>query len=116
MPAATHARTASWYQGLPPPPPHELFTTLGRRSGLGLAPDRSVGASIHCAEASSAPSEHQFSSQPLAVIHCAPGATPIWFSPPSSPTIVPIVWVPCPLLSHGVVDGEPQTKDGSNQL
>lgn len=37
-------------------------------------------------------------------IHFAPGATPIWFEPSGSdPTIVPIVWVPCPSVSAGSV-------------
>jgi hypothetical protein len=52
----------------------------------------------------------------LAAIHLAPGATPIWLAPPSSPTIVPMVCVPWALLSHGVTDGLPHTLDGSNQL
>ena len=90
----------------------------GRRCGFGFWPFRSVGASIHWPDASSADVEHEFVSQPLAAIHFACGATPIWFVPgsPSSPTIVPIVCVPWPLLSHGAVDGFPHTCDGSNQL
>ena len=86
----------------------------GARSGRGLAPVRSVGASIHCAGGSSAASEQVFVSQPLAAIHFAPGATPIWLPAPSSPTMVPIVWVPWSLLSHGAADG--QMREGSNQL
>ena len=34
-------------------------------------------------------------------IHFAPGATPIWLPAPSSPTAVPVVWVPWPLSSQG---------------
>ena len=34
-------------------------------------------------------------------IHFAPGAIPIWLPEPSSPTIVPIVWVPWLVSSHG---------------
>src|SRR3990170_76560 len=34
-------------------------------------------------------------------IHFAPGATPIWLPAPSSPTIVPMVWVPWLLSSQG---------------
>lgn len=49
-------------------------------------------------------------SQPLAAIHLAPGATPM----PFAPTIVPMVCVPWPLLSHGAAVG--QTCAGSNQL
>ena len=41
-------------------------------------------------------------------IHRAPGATPIWFEPPSSPTIVPIVCVPWPKSSHGKGESAPQ--------
>ncbi len=63
-------------------------------------------------------SEHELDSQPLAVIHFACGATPIWFGPgsPSSPTIVPIVCVPWLTLSHGTSDGLPHTFEGSYQL
>ena len=61
-------------------------------------------------------SEQVLLSQPLAAIHRASGATPIWFAPPSSPTMVPMVWVPWPLLSHGSSEGLPQISDGSNQL
>src|SRR5207247_1194363 len=98
--------------------PHELLTMFGRRSGRGFWPLRSVGASTHWPEASSAAVEHELDSQPFAAIHLACGATPIWFVPgsPSSPTIVPIVCVPWPLLSHGASDGFPQTFEGSNQL
>ena len=35
-------------------------------------------------------------------IHCAPGATPMWLLPPSSPTISLTVKVPCPCGSIGV--------------
>jgi hypothetical protein len=54
----------------------------------------------------------------LAAIQRAWGATPIWLLPgsPSSPTIVPMVWLPCPTLSQGASDGLPQTWEGSNQL
>ncbi len=42
-------------------------------------------------------------------IHFAPGATPIWFAPPSSPTIVPIVCVPWAESSQGAVASAPQS-------
>ena len=71
---------------------------FGRLVASGFSPSRSVGASIHWPEEISAASEGQ---QPLAAIHFAPGATPIWLAAPSSPTIVPIVCVPWPLVSHG---------------
>ena len=56
------------------------------------------------------------SSQPLAAIHWRPGATPmsgVNGPGPSPPTIVPIVWVPWPALSHG---SSPQMPVGSHQL
>src|SRR6266508_3390737 len=121
MPAATHACTLGWYHGLPPPPPQELLTMSGRRLGShvgspGITPS-GHGARIHCADCRSAKSEQKLDSHPFEAIHSACGATPIWLAPgsPSSPTMVPIVWVPWPLLSHGAVDGFPQTSDGSNQ-
>ncbi len=86
----------------------------GARSGRGFWPFASVGATIHWPEASSEASEQELDSQPLAAIHFAPGATPILLAPPSSPTIVPIVWVPWSLLSHGAAPA--QTPAGSNQL
>src|SRR6185503_11933728 len=102
----------------PPPPPHELLTMFGRRSGRGLRPLRSVGARIHCPAASSDAVLHELCSQPLAAIHLACGATPIRLVPgvPSSPTMVPIVCVPWLLLSHGASDGLPHDNDGSYQL
>jgi len=79
-----------------------------------LFPLRSVGAAIHWAAASSDVSVQVLTSQPLAAIHLAPGATPTWFAPPSLPTIVPMVCVPWSLLSHGAAVG--QMPAGSNQL
>src|SRR6476661_8800022 len=88
----------------------------GRRFGRGFWPLRSVGATMNWPDDRSACVEQLFVSQPLAAIHVACGATPIWFVPgsPSSPTIVPIVCVPWPLLSHGVP--APHTAEGSHQL
>ena len=114
IPAATQLWTVAWYHGSEvAPPPQELFTMCGRRSGSGLLPSRSVGATIHCPDDSSADWEQLLDSHPLAAIQVAPGATPIWFSPPSLPRMVPMVWVPCPLLSQGT-PGE-QIDDGSHQ-
>ena len=75
----------------------------GRMFGSGFWPLMLVGANIHWPEASRFEVEQELVSQPFAAIHFACGATPIWFGPgsPSSPTIVPVVCVPCPLLSHG---------------
>jgi hypothetical protein len=94
-----------------------LLTTSGRRSGLGCVPFRFVGASTHWPAESSASKEQKFVSHPLAATHFAAGATPIWFrTAASSPTIVPIVWVPCEMLSQGAYIGLPQTSSGSHQL
>ena len=60
--------------------------------------------------------EHELLSQPLAAIHLALGATPILLLGPALPTMVPMVWVPCPTLSQGAREGLPQTWEGSNQL
>src|SRR6478609_3717836 len=95
------------------PPPHELLTMCGRRSGRGLLPELSVGAKIHWPAARREASLQKKSSQPLAAIHCALGATPTWLPSWSSPTMVPITCVPCATLSQGV---SPQVPDGSNQL
>src|SRR5690606_26311725 len=112
MPAAIQALMVAWYQVSPRPPPHELFTTSGAIDGVGV-PLASVGAAIHWPAASRWALEQEVLAQPLAAIHWAPGATPIWLVPPSSPTMVPMVWVPWPLLSHG---DAPHTPVGSNQL
>ncbi len=112
MPDATHACTAGWKNGSPEPPPHELLTTSGRKSGRGLSPAEFVGARIHCPDEISAVSRQQ----PFAEIHFACGATPTWFAPgsPSSPTIVPIVCVPWPFMSQGSLLGH--SSSGSHQL
>jgi hypothetical protein len=111
MPAATQDFTASRNSGSPTGPPQELLTTWARSSGLGFCPDRSVGAASHSNELISASTVQQ----PLAAIQRAWGATPIWLGPglPSSPTMVPMVWVPWPTSSQGEV---PQTLRASNQL
>ena len=80
--------------------PHEFETTCGRSEAFGERPRRFVGASIHWPAARSAFEAQDELAHPFAAIQRAFGATPIRFVP-SSPTIVPIVWVPCPLLSHG---------------
>ena len=77
---------------------------------------RSLGASIHCPDCIRALSEQLLDSHPLAVIQVARGATPIWLEPRSSPTMVPMVWVPWPTLSHGVLPSGEHTCEGSNQL
>ena len=76
-PGAIQAVTMSRYQGSPGPPPQELLTTWGRRSGRGFSPLRSVGARTNCADERRAVSEQLLVSQPLAASQRAPGATPI---------------------------------------
>ena len=114
MPAARQASIVSLNQSRPPAPPQELFTMFGRCAGSAPVPSSRVGASIHWPERSSAASVQVLVSQPLAAIHRARGATPMWLSTPSTPTMVPMVWVPWSLLSHGA--GGAHTDDGSNQL
>src|SRR5690606_17322505 len=113
MPAFRQALMVAWYQVSPRPPPHELFTMSGALDGSAFWPLRSVGATIHCPADSRWLLEQELVPQPLAAIHFAPGATPIWLLPPPSPTMVPMVWVPWPLLSHGEA---PQIPVGSCQL
>jgi hypothetical protein len=38
MPEAIHAFTIPWYHGLPPPPPQELLTMCGLKSGRAFWP------------------------------------------------------------------------------
>ncbi len=90
--------------------PQELLMTCGRIAGSGSEPSVRVGASIHSPELMSASSVGQ---QPLAEIQRAPGATPIWLSPPSSPTMVPVTWDPWPSRSTG---SSGDTPAASNQL
>ena len=70
MPAARQATTLDWYQVSPPPPPHELLTTLGRLAALP------PGANSQSAQESSEALEQELDSQPLQAIHFALGAMP----------------------------------------
>src|SRR5690606_31232892 len=84
------------------------------RAGLGLLPVRSVGATIHWLQAirpaSVAPPPAP--PKPMHATQRALGATPTWLLPPSSPTMVPMVWVPwLPVLRGAVLK-----LYGSNQL
>src|SRR5512136_568879 len=97
MPAARQAFVLVRYQLSYVQPPQELLTTWGRM--LVLPP----GARIQSAHAFRFASEQEELVQPLQAIHLAPGATPIWLVPPSEPIIVPIVWLPWPLLSPGAL-------------
>src|SRR4030095_1775116 len=59
IPAARQLCTTPWYQSSPPVPPHELFTTCGRRVGSGSARFRSQGARMKSPHSSSAKAEHE---------------------------------------------------------
>src|SRR5262245_19491451 len=100
--------------GLLPVTLHPTLTMSACRSGRGLLPFRSVGARIHWPTARRELSEHPLLAQPRAAIQRAPGATPTWLPAPSSPTMTPVVCVPCPTSSHGA--GLLQAPVGSNQL
>src|SRR5690606_18083369 len=92
--------------------PQELLMMCGRRAGSGFSPARSVGASIHCADAARCASEH--TAQPLAAIHVTPGATPMRLPSPPSPAMVPIVCVPCEFVAAS--NGCSLVPVASNQL
>ena len=88
----------------------------GRWLGSGFSPLRSVGARTHWPDDSSDDSEQSTTSQPLAAIHLAPGATPmsgVKGPGPSPPRMVPIVCVPWATLSHGAASS--QSPVGSHQ-
>src|SRR4051794_27460125 len=77
--------------------PQELLTRRGRLLGSRLDWVRSQGASMKSSAGviSSLPDEPPL-GKTLALIHFAPGATPIWLVwLASSPRIVPIVCEPC---------------------
>ena len=101
MPAAIQASSMAWKKSsklCSTSWPHELLM-MWALDGSGLFPRTSVGASSHQPDRSS-DSTPVLSQQPFVAIHCASGATPTWLAP-SSPTMVPMVCVPCPLSSHG---------------
>ena len=85
-PAFRQACTFESCQRFPLPPPQELLTIWGGTPSPGF---RTQSAQLFSAKLL-----QELLSQPLQVIQFAPGATPIWLLPPSSPTIVPIVWLP----------------------
>src|SRR5512136_2326587 len=99
MPAATQAWTFAWYQESPPVTPQKLLTISGRLSGFP------PGARIQSAQEFKAKSEQLLVSHPLHAIHLALGAMPTVYARLglSLPTIVPMVWVPCPTLSQAPV-------------
>src|SRR2546430_9834345 len=81
---------------------HELLMATGALAGSGFCPSRFHGAIMNSRQpmyVSGVPSPLEFIDRHP--IHLAPGATPIWFVPPSSPMIVPTVWVPWPFGPTG---------------
>src|SRR5450432_2005807 len=87
--------------------PQELLMTLGDLDGSGFRFARFVGAMNHSKNSvyvAGVPAPWSMLRQP---IHFAEGATPILLAPPSSPTIVPIVWVPWPKSSQGTGETAP---------
>src|SRR5262245_37810696 len=100
MPAARCASTAAWSVPGEQPSfgghPHELLVMSGAFDGSPCAgvPPIGYGArnhSMHSRYRAGVPVPLSMLRQPMNV---APGATPIWFVPPSSPIAVPIVCVP----------------------
>ena len=88
---------------------YELPTTFGRLLGSGLAPFSSVGARKNWRHSMYVLGRPVPLSMLRQAIHFAPGASPIWLPAPSSPTAVPMTWVPWPKSSHGVFELKPQT-------
>ena len=81
---------------------------LGRSVGLGLVALQVRRGQDPLSRASSDWSCRCRRAAASASIHFAAGATPIWLAPPSSPTMVPMVWVPWPKVSHGVAGADVQ--------
>ena len=70
-----------------------VLTGGGRSAPAATSPTRGAG--------------RRRSQQPLVSIHSASGATPIWLPAPSSPIMVPMVWVPWPSRSQGPLEQSP---------
>src|SRR6185312_5178997 len=86
--------------------PQELVVTSGARSGLPWvgSPLTGYGArknSMHSMYLAGVPTPWFMFRHP---IHFAPGAMPILLFAPSSPTAVPMVWVPWPWSSQGCAE------------
>src|SRR5690606_6371939 len=110
MPAALQPSLTPSYQLSyeVPQSPHELLTTSACSAGFGVpVPLVGYGASTHWPDssrpASGAPVPPP-APKPMHAIHVASGATPIWLEPPSSPTMVPMVWLPCAWELRGVTE------------
>src|SRR5437763_17069381 len=112
MPAAACASTAACNVSKEQPSEaghsQELLVMSGALVGSGLPPPIWVGArnhSIHSMYLAGVPALASMLRQP---IHFAPGAIPIWLPVPSSPIIVPVVWLPLASSSHGKGASLPQ--------
>src|SRR5437899_793921 len=87
----------------------ELLVISGALVGSGSPPPIRVGARNHCMHSMYLAGVPKFASMLRQPIHFAPGAIPIWLPAPSSPTIVPVVWLPWPWSSQGKGESFPQT-------
>src|SRR4029077_2477669 len=112
MPAAAWASTADCNVLAEQPSeagqPQELMVISGALVGSPWPPPIGYGArknSTNSMYLDGVPLPWSMLRQP---IHLAPGAIPIWLPAPSSPTTVPMVWVPCPLSSQGSGESFPQ--------
>ena len=72
----------------------ELLVMSGAMVGSGSPPPILVGAKNHCMHSMYLAGEPVLASMLRQPIHFAPGAIPIWLPIPSSPIIVPVVWLP----------------------
>src|SRR5262249_12724559 len=80
---------------------HELFVMSGALVGSGSFSLIRVGARNHCMHSIYRAGVPVLASMLRQPIHFAPGAIPIWLPMPSSPIIVPVVWLPWELSSQG---------------
>ena len=104
MPTATGAmRRSSWNSRLHPGllKVHELLTTAGASGVPGLP--SGIHQPLESQVDGRGRGDVRLSLKILTAIHCAAGATPTEVPPASPPTITPIVQVPWPLRSVGVV-------------
>ena len=76
--------------------------------GSGSPPPIRVGARNHCMHSMYLAGVPLLASMFRQPIHLALGAIPIWLPIPSSPIIVPVVWVPWPWSSQGKGESLPQ--------
>src|SRR6267143_442029 len=86
----------------------ELLVISGAFVGSGSPPPIRVGARNHCMHSMYLAGVPALASMLRQPIHFAPGAIPIWLPAPSSPTIVPVVWLPWARSSQGSGESFPQ--------